>query len=237
MGEQELYFDKFLTNDHAKQVSVVRFIDKILKKLKPGSNVLDLGCGRGETEKIFKNINPNIIWIGIDIEDSPEVRERVNESKNIMTYDGTNIPMNDNSVDVIYTRQVFEHVEHPNELVKEIIRILKPGGNIIGSVSQLEPFHSFSIFNFTIYGVCKLFNQEGLVLKEIRPGIDGLTLIIRRGLNRPKLFDRWFDNESPLNRLIDNLSWLRKWDVKKTNLVKLVFCGHIIFWATKGPQK
>ncbi|MDQ7797854.1 MAG: class I SAM-dependent methyltransferase [Candidatus Edwardsbacteria bacterium] len=235
MTEQVLFLNQFLANDHARQVTATYYAAKLLTD-NNNYTVIDLGCGRGETEVILKKINPSITWIGIDVKDSPEVRERYNKSNNLITYDGISIPINGNSVDVIYCRQVFEHVEYPHELIKEIIRVLKPGGHIIGSVSQLEPYHSFSIFNYTIYGVCKLFNKDGLTLKEIRPGIDGLTLIIRRGFNRLKLFDKWFNNESPLNKVIDAISYLRKWESNKTNLTKLMFCGHVIFWAIKDRQ-
>ncbi len=236
MDKQELFLNHFLANDHARQVTATYYAAKLLTGINNNYTVIDLGCGRGETEEMLKNINPGITWFGIDVKDSPEVRERYNKSNHLITYDGINIPVNSNAVDIIYCRQVFEHVEYPHELIREIIRVLKPGGHIIGSVSQLEPYHSFSIFNFTIYGVCKLFNKDGLTLKEIRPGIDGLTLIVRRGFNRLKLFDHWFNKESPLNKIIDTISYLRKWKTNKTNLIKLMFCGHVIFWATKNKS-
>lgn len=38
--------------------------------------ILDLGCGTGASIDFFQKIVPNARWIGVDIEDSPEVNSR-----------------------------------------------------------------------------------------------------------------------------------------------------------------
>jgi hypothetical protein len=57
-------------------------------------------------------------------------------------YDGVHIPLKEAAVDLVYSRQVFEHVRHPESLIGELHRVLKPGGLFVGSTSQLEPFYS-----------------------------------------------------------------------------------------------
>ena len=75
-----------------------------------------------------------------------------------------------------------------------------------------------------------LSEEAGLRLKEVRPGIDGLTLILRRGLGR-RHFARWFDHESPLNAMIGFIGWVFRKDPKWVNRIKLLFCGHFCFCA------
>ena len=58
--------------------------------------------------------------------------------------------------------------------------MLAPAGLFAGSTSQLEPFHSLSMWNYTPVGFCALLSESGLDVVELRPGIDGLTLIARR---------------------------------------------------------
>ena len=72
----------------------------------------------------------------------------------------------------MFSRQVFEHVRHPDALMREVARVLKPGGVFFGSVAYLEPYHSRSIFNFTPYGLMTVLGNAGLRLSELRPGID-----------------------------------------------------------------
>jgi hypothetical protein len=66
----------------------------------------------------------------------------------------------------------FEHVRHPEELLSDIARVLRPGGQSIGSTSQLEPYHSLSLWNYTPYGFRVLVEGAGLKLDKIRPSID-----------------------------------------------------------------
>jgi len=101
-------------------------------------------------------------------------------------------------------------VRHPEPLMREIRRVLKPGGRFIGSVSQLEPFHSNSYWNFTWFGFATIAVEAGLSLVEMRPGVDGVTLTLRnlflRGLRtRSRSFRAYFDRDSPLNLLIGQL--------------------------------
>jgi SAM-dependent methyltransferase len=41
---------------------------------------------------------------------------------------GESLPFRDNSFDVIISLEVLEHVEHPAAVLREVFRILKPGG-------------------------------------------------------------------------------------------------------------
>jgi hypothetical protein len=134
---------------------------------------------------------------------------------------------------LIYSRQVFEHVRYPEQLLSDIRRVLMPGGSFIGSTSHLEPYHSFSYWNFTPFGFKRLVETAGLELTEIRPGIDGVALITRAYRNNDAAMNRWFAEESPLNQEIDAWALREKVDVQQTVLRKLSFCGQFCFWVRK----
>lgn len=220
-------------SDHARQVHVRDEFVQLLQGSKPGVKVLDVGCGDGRGYAIVKSVSDSAIYNGIDIEDSPEVRSRTMQLDAFQTFDGVNIPFGDASFDIVYSCSVLEHVRHPDKLMKEVSRVLKNGGIFIGSVSFLEPYHSYSIFNFTPYGLLTVMKDAGLTPLVFRPGIDGLTLTTRTyGFWRNR-FNKWFHSESPVNRLITLRSRLSRKTASWENAIKLQACGQIVFTARR----
>ena len=159
----ELYrlIEKQLPSDHSRQVSSEYYIKRILEELGPTPHVLDLGCGVGNSMNKFYMLNSEVKWHGLDIEGLPEVRSRTRSDAAFFSYDGVNVPFEDGSFDFVYSHQVFEHVMCPAELMKEVCRVLRPSGHFAGSTSQLEPYHSYSVWNYTPYGLRILLERAG----------------------------------------------------------------------------
>ncbi|NJN72083.1 MAG: class I SAM-dependent methyltransferase [Limnothrix sp. RL_2_0] len=225
-----------LPDDHSRQVNSEQMLNQFLdQKSDLDIRVLDLGCGNGRSIDLFKSKSKNIKWIGVDIDSSPEVDSRMRTDGEFLTFDGIHLPFEDNYFDLIYSNQVFEHVRHPEKLLKDVFRVLKPGASFIGSVSHLEPFHSYSYWNYTPYGFKVLAEDAGLTLKKIRPSIDSLTLIIRSGLRvkAASSLDRYWIYESPLNKLISFFSRLKKYHNSRINVMKLSLCGQFCFQIIK----
>ncbi|MCG9879922.1 MAG: class I SAM-dependent methyltransferase [Bacteroidia bacterium] len=220
-----------IPNDHSKQVTSSYYIRQISSDNE--IKVLDLGCGNGKSLESFLSQNKSTNWFGLDITDSPEVRSRnINDSK-FYTFDGVNIPFEDNTFDIIYSNQVFEHVRYPQELLLEVYRVLKKDGSFIGSTSYLEPFHSFSYWNYTPYGFMTLLNNANMRLEEIRPSIDALSLIISCMFGIPKFTHKWWSKDSPINQIIEIFGRLKKLNKSRVNAIKLMFCGQFCFLAKK----
>jgi SAM-dependent methyltransferase len=222
-----------IPNDHARQVSASYYVDQAMTARDAPDLVVDLGCGRGKSAEVFRRHNPKVRWLGIDIGDSPESRKRVPNGDFVVIYDGVNLPLGTSSVPLIYSKQVFEHVRYPRELLVDIARVLRPGGQFIGSTSQLEPYHSLSLWNYTPFGFRVLVEDAGLRLEEVRPSIDGITLIKRAYLGRPPEYRRYFGSASPLNAEIDEWGRQGKRWPALVNVRKLAFCGHFAFRVRK----
>ena len=193
--------------------------------------VLDLGCGAGGSVDLFRSVDPQVSWVGADIEDSAEVAGRTRTDAEFVSFDGRRLPFEDSSFELVYCKQVLEHVEHPRELLAEVVRVLRPGGHLAGSTSQLEAFHSRSVFNWTPYGFTRAAEDAGLRVVELRPVIDGFTLVAWRALGLPRFFHRWWARESPPYRAIELAARAARLDARTRNQIKLVLSGQFAFLA------
>ncbi|MGH2512443.1 MAG: class I SAM-dependent methyltransferase, partial [Candidatus Limnocylindrales bacterium] len=159
----------YIPDDHSRQVSAPYYIDVLMGVEPRPRQVMDLGCGRGDSVDRFRRHDPDVDWIGVDIADSQEALQRRRSDANFVTYDGRHLPFPDASFDVVYSSQVLEHVRDPLGQLREIGRVLRPGGALVGSTSQLEPYHSHSFWNYTPYGFVTLCADAGLLVTELRP--------------------------------------------------------------------
>lgn len=230
--EKDLYslLKDVLPNDHSRQSSAVDTLKELMADGFSPKAILDLGCGDGRSIDLFSEILPNASWTGVDIESSPEVDLRTRQDGNFKTYNGTELPFDNESFDVIYSYQVMEHVRHPEKVLNEISRTLSDDGFFVGQTSQFEPYHSFSYWNFTVWGFKQLCESSNLQIVKFRPGIDGKTLIDRRLNNRAKRFSKFFNEESPLNEDIEKNT---KKSAQVRNFRKLIYAGQFCFIAKK----
>jgi 2-polyprenyl-6-hydroxyphenyl methylase/3-demethylubiquinone-9 3-methyltransferase len=99
--------------------------------------ILDVGCGAGFlTNALAKNEH---FVTGIDLsETSLETASKNDSSKNVryLIADASSLPFQDAAFDVVCAMDVLEHVDHPEQLIRESSRVLKPGG--------LFFFHTFN---------------------------------------------------------------------------------------------
>jgi SAM-dependent methyltransferase len=196
--------------------------------------VIDVGCGEaGSIEELAPGGEQ--VWFGLDVPDSREARARTRDDAPLAYFDGVRLPVASARVDLVYSRQVFEHVRHPEQLLADVARVLRPGGHLVGSTSHLEPFHSRSLWNFTPYGFATLLTQAGFDDIVVWPGADALTLITRRllALARIDIGSRWFERASPFNVALEVAGRAGRLRPERISAVKLTFCGHFVFTARR----
>ena len=118
--------------------------------IKPGSRVLDAGCGEGRhLGESFRRKGVRVVGLDRSREDVVKTRNcmRLMEKEGEggggawMTLQGdvTKLPFGDHSFDLVICSEVLEHVPEDDKAIAEIVRVLKPGKLLAVSVPRFFP--------------------------------------------------------------------------------------------------
>lgn len=109
--------------------------------------VLDLGCYIGTELFMLPKVKEKAQYYGLDISEGvieyakALAEKRGEKNMTFKSHDANKpIPFEDNFFDVIISLELLEHVEDPIEVLKEIKRVLKPGGCLIMSTPNDATF-------------------------------------------------------------------------------------------------
>lgn len=96
------------------------------------SAILDFGTGIGNSIPFLKKYFPDSHLTGVDVsEHSLEIaQKRFSGQAEFVAFDGHRLPFKDGSFELVVAACVFHHIEPELRvsLVKEILRVLRPGG-------------------------------------------------------------------------------------------------------------
>lgn len=95
-------------------------------------NILDFGCGVGNSIDYLLKYFPKSKIMGVDVSEKSIAiaQERFSPNADLQAYDGETLPYEDNSLDIIFSACVFHHIPqgfYPN-IFKEFKRVLKNDG-------------------------------------------------------------------------------------------------------------
>ncbi len=113
-----------LPRDHARQTHAQEIASEAMASMRAPA-VLDLGCGAGDSVDLFRRLDRGAEWIGLDVQDSDEVRMRTRTDAEFHTFDGERIPFDDGRFGLVYSTQVLKHVHRPAPLLAEVARVLR----------------------------------------------------------------------------------------------------------------
>jgi ubiquinone/menaquinone biosynthesis C-methylase UbiE len=111
-----------------RRFRLVKEFSEILKN-KSGA-ILDVGCGNGVMTRLFVPYFERVV--GTDVQEEPMLSSDVKAEW--VVSGGEKMPFEDAEFDAITSFEVLEHVEDPEQMMKECYRVLKPGGQMILSV-------------------------------------------------------------------------------------------------------
>lgn len=106
----------------------------VLRELKPGMRVLDAGCGPGT---ITRGFVPIVGAAGRVVGVDPVAAQFPAESTvDFVAASVYALPMAADSVDVVFSHGLFEHLARPVDALRELRRVLRPGGMLALSTSD-----------------------------------------------------------------------------------------------------
>jgi SAM-dependent methyltransferase len=109
---------------------------------RPGASLLDLGCGDGGwTMKVAASVGAQRV-LGVEFIDEFAQAARRAGVEVVAGDLGNPLPIEDGSVDVVHSNQVIEHLPKTDSFMREIARVLKPGGYAVVSTNNLSSWHN-----------------------------------------------------------------------------------------------
>jgi SAM-dependent methyltransferase len=112
--------------------------------------VLDVGCGPKPYYPFFADAAE---YVGVDVVENPvaELHGRVEA-----------LPVADGSFDLVLCTQVLEHCDDPAQAVRELRRVVAPGGRVLASTHGVQVYHPSpgDYWRWTHTGLRRLFEEH-----------------------------------------------------------------------------
>ena len=154
-------------------------VDYKLLGLKDGDRFLDVGCGEGRHSfEAYRMNNGNGITCAMDVDDYGlgktkymldlmDQEEGYHGNRNVLCGNALHIPFKNDSFDKIVCSEVLEHVTDPDQSIREMVRVLRPGGLLAVTVPAYVPEKACWTIDSDYYnhpgGHVRIFTAQGLV--------------------------------------------------------------------------
>ncbi len=176
---------------------IARYFDDynpdLLPLIPPDAKViLEVGCGAGRLCEAYRRINPKVEWRGIEA-NREAATQAYDRGIEIIAEDAETCPVYDigrlseESTDCLIFGDVLEHLHDPWAVLKKLGRLVKPGGQVIASIPNVQHYSVIlallrgrwqygpeglldwtHLRFFTLHSIKAMFERAGLDIFEIR---------------------------------------------------------------------
>jgi SAM-dependent methyltransferase len=152
-GIKERFRNTYFHPRYLAQREIVRIIEEEGRIL--SGMLLDIGCGKKPYAAYLSNVTS---YIGLDMPFSMHGHSDID-----VFGTGLDLPFAAGSFDNILCTEVLEHTAQPVVALREMYRVVKPGGSLLLTVPFSEQLHEepYDFYRFTIHGIRTLLNSSG----------------------------------------------------------------------------
>jgi len=117
-------------------------VRELLPVSKRGDWLLDVGCGTGHWSCFFASLGFSVVGVDTSSEMIAKARSHAFERCSFEKADAEKLPFSDDVFEIAAAMAVLEFTSHPENVLQEMKRCLKPGGQIIiGTLNRLAPLN------------------------------------------------------------------------------------------------
>lgn len=157
--------------------SVTTYMREVAQQIPPNNLVLDAGAGDTRYRLLFEGRR----YVGVDAAVGKGLQYAGLDALSNLEA----LPFADQTFDAALCMNVLEHVRHPDICLREIYRVLKPGGVLYLMVPFFAREHQLphDYYRYTSFGIRYLMEGSGFRMEYIRP-VGGYFRVLASILSR-----------------------------------------------------
>lgn len=200
-------------------------------RIKPGSLILDIGCGEGRhTCAAYRLKGVTVVGADLNFDSLKGARQRLQFHDQLGEHGGgtwgllqtdiTRLPFRDGCFDLVICSEVLEHIPEDSLAMREIIRVVKPGHDLVVSVPRYYPERicwalSDEYFNVN-QGHVRIYKKEELVRRLEGLGVRQYAQHFAHSLHSPYWWLKCLVGPTRTDsRLVNLYHRFLTWDIMK----------------------
>ncbi|MFY0604914.1 MAG: class I SAM-dependent methyltransferase [Flavobacteriaceae bacterium] len=157
------YFYSILHHPVSRVLKSELFI-KYFNLIDKRSSVLDYGSGDGPYKVMLKNYFDEYVAADYQVTNTHH-----SVRPDIFIDDNQHVNVEDGTYSCVVVSEVLEHLYKPHEALREIKRVLKPNGYVIGTVPFFMWEHEkpYDFHRYTYFGLKRMFEDNGFEIIKL----------------------------------------------------------------------
>ena len=132
-------FDYFEDRPAGTEHEEERLREYILHELPVSSSILDVGCGKAWVAKTFQNKGVFVCSLDATVINTAKALKHYPSGDHAaVVADAFHLPFKEGSFEAVIASEIIEHVVDPAAFVRELYRVLSPGGTLIVTTPYKE---------------------------------------------------------------------------------------------------